>query len=298
MVFSICWAFQIFFAKLGFNAGAQVLPFQVTMVVVTSIIVSIILFRSSGKKLFDLYQGQPRLFWTLVLANTFQAGIGNILNFIGISMTAAINAGFLVKMATVSTILFAWLFLSEKLSGLKAAVVVVMLFGAYLITTKGQSLLPHLGDLFILAACVCWSLGTVLVRKALKAQSVSADAITLQKTFTALLFFLAITAISVFYPAAFGNLGDTLHPYPFSLKMLPYAIASGIALSLTWIFLFRTLEVATASYMTLMSMATPIIVSVLAIFFLGESLAWSQIVGAGLIVLSAGTIYVSDIAYS
>jgi len=288
MVFSICWAFQIFFAKLGFNAGAQVLPFQVTMVFVTSIIVSITLFRSSGKKLFDLFQRQPRLFWTLVLANTFQAGIGNILNFIGISMTAAINAGFLVKMATVSTILFAWFFLGEKLSGLKIAVVFVMLFGAYLITTKGRSLLPHVGDLFILAA---W------VRKALKTQSVSADAITLQKTFTALFFFLVIIAIAVLYPAAFGNLGNTLRPYPFSLKMLPYAIASGIALSLTWIFLFRTLEVATASYMTLMSMATPIIVSALAMLFLGESPAWTQVVGAGLIILSAGTIYVSDIAY-
>jgi len=271
MVFSICWAFQIFFAKLGFNAGAQVLPFQVTMVFVTSIIVSITLFRSSGKKLLDLFHGQPRLFWTLVLANTFQAGIGNILNFIGISMTAAINAGFLVKMATVSTILFAWFFLGEKLSGLKIAVVFVMLFGAYLITTKG--------------------------RKALKTQSVSADAITLQKTFTALFFFLVIIAIAVLYPAAFGNLGNTLRPYPFSLKMLPYAIASGIALSLTWIFLFRTLEVATASYMTLMSMATPIIVSALAMLFLGESPAWTQVVGAGLIILSAGTIYVSDIAY-
>jgi len=298
MVFATCWAIQIFFAKLGFNAGAAVLPFQVTMVLAASITLSIILVGSSGKKLLDLFQQQPRLFWTLFVANTFQAGIGNILNIIGISMTAAINAGFLVKMATVSTILFAWLFLGEKLSGLKVAVVFVMLFGAYLITTKGQSLLPHVGDLFILGACICWSFGTVLVRKALKTQSVSADAVTLQKPFAGLLFFSIVTTFAVFYPALFGNLGDTLRPYPFSLEMLPYALASGISLSLTWIFLFRTLELATASYMTLMSMATPIMVSVLATLFLDESLAWIQVVGAGLIIFSAGSIYISDMAYN
>ena len=28
LIFSACWALQIFFAKLGFMAGARVLPFQ------------------------------------------------------------------------------------------------------------------------------------------------------------------------------------------------------------------------------------------------------------------------------
>ena len=273
------------------------MPFQLTMIIVAIVTISIILLRSSGKKLFDLFHQQPLLFWNLFLANTFQAGLGNLLNIIGISMTAAINAGFLVKMATVTTILFAWLMLDERISRLKVAVVCTMLFGAYLMTTKGQSLLPHVGDFFILAACVCWSLGTVLVRKALKNQSVSADVVTLQKPFASLLFFSIVMGIALFYPAAFGNLNGTLQLYPFTTKMIPYAVASGISQALTWIYLFRTLNLATASYMTLMSMATPIMVSVLALLFLDESLVWIQIVGAGLIILSAGTIYISDIAY-
>ena len=49
--------------------------------------------------------------------------------------------------------------------------------------------------------------------------------------------------------------------------------------------------------MTLMSMATPIIVSVLAFVFLGERLVLIQGIGAGMIVLSGVTIYFSDIAY-
>jgi len=46
-----------------------------------------------------------------------------------------------------------------------------------------------------------------------------------------------------------------------------------------------------------MSMLTPVIVSVLAILFLGESLVWIQMVGAGLILVSGIVIYFSDMAY-
>jgi drug/metabolite transporter (DMT)-like permease len=66
---------------------------------------------------------------------------------------------------------------------------------------------------------------------------------------------------------------------------------------MAWIFVYRTLKVSTASYLTLMSMLTPVIVSVLAILFLGESLVWIQLIGAGLILVSGIVIYFSDMAY-
>ena len=298
LAFSAFWAFQIFFAKLGFKAGALVLPFQVMMVAVAIITVLSLLLRRSGRNLITLFQQQPRMFWNLFLANSIQAGLGTFLSIIGIAMTDAINAGFLVKMATVSTIIFAWLILGERLSKLKVGVVFVMLFGAYLLTTKGQALLPHIGDAYILAACVCWSLGNILVKKALKTQTTNADVVTMQKPLASFLFFSTVLFVSIFFPNAFGTLSETLRPYPFAVKSIPFALGSGVSLGLAWIFLYRTLDVATASYMTLMSMATPIMVSILAMAFLGESLIMIQIVGAGLIILSAVTIYVSDIAYA
>ena len=298
LAFSTFWALQIFFAKLGFNAGALVLPFQVMMVLIAVVTLVFILYKKTGKNLVILFREQPRQFWNLFFANIIQAGFGTFLSIVGIAMTDAINAGFLVKLATVSTIIFAWLILGERLSKLKIVVVFVMLFGAYLLTTKGQTLLPHIGDVYILAACVCWSLGNILVKKLLKEQSVSPDVVTMQKPIASLLFFSIVMSIAILHPTVFGNLKDTLRPFPFAPETIPYALGSGISLALAWIYLFRTLDVATASYMTLMSMATPIIVSVLAMIFLGESLVWIQVVGAGLIILSAATIYVSDIAYA
>jgi len=273
LMFSAFWAFQIFVAKLGFNSGAQVLPFQVAMVLTAMAILAVLLLRRTKSELGFLFKHRPDLFWRLYLANGLQAGLGTCLSIIGIALTDAINAGFLVKLATVTTIIFAWLILGEDLSGLRV------------------------GDLFILGACFCWSLGNVLVRKILRTQAVLADVVTIQKPMASLPVFLVLVAISLFYPAMLGELKDVLQCCAFSAAYIPYALGSGFCLAMAWIYLYRTLHITTASYMTLMSMATPIIVSVLALVFLRERLVLVQGIGAGMIVLSGVAIYFSDIAY-
>lgn len=295
MMFSLFWAFQIFFAKLGFVAGANVLPFQVGMVVAALFTLVVLILPKSGPELRKLYKFHPSIFWRLYFANILQAGLGTCLSIIGIALTDAINAGFLVKLATITTILFAWLILNENISGLKVIIVFVMLFGAYLLTTKGQTLLPKVGDLIILGACVCWSLGNVMVRKILITQRVNADVVTMQKPMAGLPVVLLLAGISVYSPSLPGSLKVVLNCCSFAPAYLPYVAGAGLCLGLAWIYLYRTLHVATASYMTLMSMATPIIVSLLAIIFLKERLVWIQIIGAGMIILAGVTIYVSDI---
>jgi drug/metabolite transporter (DMT)-like permease len=297
-MFSAFWALQIFIAKSGFIAGATVLPFQIVLVTSAMVTLAFLILPRSGSELVNLYKHRPGIFWRLFLANSIQAGLGTSLSIIGIALTDAINAGFLVKMATVTTILFAWLILKESMSRFKVVIVSVMLLGAYLLTTGGQRLLPRVGDLFILAACVCWSLGNVLVRKILKTQTVRADVVTIQKPLSSLPVFALLIGISLFYPRILGNLSNVLKCCTFSTAYIPYAITSGVCLALAWIYLYRTLHMATASYMTLMSMVTPIIVSVLAMVFLDERLIGIQVVGAGIIILSGAATYISDIAYS
>ena len=174
--------------------------------------------------------------------------------------------------------------------------VFTMLSGAYLLTTKGEILLPKIGDLFILSACVCWSLGNVLVRKFLKTQPVRVDLITLQKPFAGLPVILVLVGISVLNPDIFGELKQVMSCCNPPLSALPFTIGNGFLLAMTWIYLNNTLEVSSASYMTMMSMITPVIVSLLAMIFLGETLIWIQILGAGLIILSGVVTYFSGIA--
>jgi drug/metabolite transporter (DMT)-like permease len=296
MMFSVFWAIQIIAAKLGFNHGAMAIPFQIILFITTMVTLTFLIMPRSGADLLYLFKNKPALFWKLFLANAVQSGLGTCLSIIGISLTETINAGFLVKLATVSTIIFAWIFLKERLSLLKISVVVIALSGAYLLTTQGQRLLPQVGDLFILGACVCWSFGNVIVRKVLKTQSVKADVVTMQKPIAGFPVLMLLIGFSVIFPRGLGNLSQVLTCCSLSASFLPYAVVSGFCLAMAWIFLYRTLNVATASYMTLMSMVTPIIVSILAIFLLGERMVLIQVAGAGMIILSGVVVYLSDIS--
>jgi len=296
LMFSTFWALQIFVVKLAFNAGARVLPFQVMLLVAATATLLLLLSARIGTDLVQLFRQQPALFWKLFAANAIQSGLGTFLSIIGIAMTGAINAGFLVKLSTVTTTLFAWIILKEKMSALKVAIIAIMISGAYLLTTKGQTLIPAVGDLFILAACFSWSLGNVMVRKILKSEAVQADVVTLQKPFATTPVFLGLIGLALLAPEGLRNLIPVLSCCSFSTQSLPYALGSGVALAMAWIYLYRTLRIATASYMTLMSMLTPILVSILAILFLGEKLVWIQVLGAGMILSAGVLIYFSDIA--
>ncbi len=298
LMFSVFWASQIFISKLAFIRGAQVIPYQLTITLIGLGALSILIMPKARFEFAVLLREKPKTFWKLYAANMLQSGVGNILSIIGISLTVAINAGFLVKLSTVTTILFAWLILGEKLSPLKIITMITMLGGAYLLTTKAQTLLPQAGDLLILMACFCWSLGTAFIAKILKAGAISPDVITYQKPLAGLPIFLGLAGILGLFPNLFSEFDSALSCCTFSPEFLPYALGSGIGLALTWTFLLRTLNVTTASYMTMMSMLTPVLVSFLAIIFLGETMNWIQMIGVGLILLSGVTVYFSNISHS
>ena len=74
-----------------------------------------------------------------------------------------------------------------------------MLLGAYLLTTQGQVIIPRIGDLYLMGACVCWSFGTVLVRRFLKDQPIEADVVTMQKPLASFPVILVLIGGSLFY---------------------------------------------------------------------------------------------------
>ena len=298
LMFSTFWALQIIFAKLGFNAGADVLSFQLLSTIIAFLILLVLIFPKVKSQFFHLYKDQNSLFWKLFVANGIQAGFGTCFALVGIALTNAINAGFLVKLTTVTTILFAWIILKEKLSVIKVLIVFMMLFGAYLLTTKAQVLIPKTGDLFLIGACVCWSLGTVLVRMFLKDEPIDPDVVTMQKPLASFPVILSLVGVSFIISSSSGVFNQVFDCCQLPSAEVIYILLNGFCLAMAWIFLYRTLKVSTASYLTMMSMLTPVIVSLLALVFLGETLIFIQVVGAAMIILSGTVVYFSDIAYT
>lgn len=277
-MFSLFWALQLFVSKLAYNAGAKPVSFTVQAAVVALVVLAIIVLPRNWKELKGI---SVTALLGVLLVNAIHFGIGGFLSNSGVALTSAINSGFLVKFALVTTIIFAALIVGEKITLPKVIAALLMLVGSYLLVTNGQLIYPKTGDLLIIGACIAWSLGNVLIRRILKGNNISGDIVSLLRPIAGLPVMLLFILAAPLYPESISSV--------FSVPLLDftyigYVILSGALTALLWLFLNRTLKVATASYMTMMSMMTPVFVSVLAIVFLGESMFLVQMIGAILII--------------
>lgn len=280
LAFSIFWAIQIFVSKLGFIAGADVIPFtiQTSFFAILLLTTYILIFKK--EKLKDLTKD---VFLGLIIASAVHNGLGSFFSNFGISLTSAINAGFLVQFSTVTTSILAWLVLKEKMTTSKAITVTGIMFGTYFLITKGQLLVPHVGDILILLACLSWSTGNILIKKIMKSHTVDSDVITFLRPISGLPVFLGFISLSSFFPTQTQIM---FQKDIFNFDFTGYALLNALFACLLWIFLNRTLKVASASYMTMMSSLTPALVALMAIVFLKESLIPIQWLGVIMIAFS------------
>lgn len=285
MLFSVFWALSVFISKVAFNAGASPITFSIQSSVVAFIM---LIAYALPRKIGELKTtGRGVIIW-LIAAYAFHMGLGDFLSNIGIAYTSALNAGFLVKFSTVTTTLLAWFILREKMTPAKLLTVLAILIGTYLLTAKGQLIAPHLGDVLIIVSCLCWSTGNILVRRALKYTSLSGEAVALIRPLGGFPIFIIFVLLSPLYPASVQKIFVVNF---LDLHYLFYVIIDGILGLLTLIYLNRTLKVASASYMTMMSSITPLLVAVLAVIFLKDSLIFIQVTGAALIISSSFVTY-------
>lgn len=266
---------------MAFGVGAKAVPFTLQSAFVALFFLSIFVLPKNYKTILQL---PKKVCFALLIANAIHFGLGGFFSNSGVALTSAINAGFLIKFALVSTILLAWIFLKEKPTLTTLLALLLMIFGSYLISTKGQSIIPQIGDLLIILACFSWSTGNVLVKKALQDNTISGDIVSFLRPVAGIPVLLLFVFLSPLYPPAIAEVFVANY---FDLRYLPYVVGSGLFTALLWIYLNRTLKIATASYMTMMSMMTPVFVAILAIFVLGERIVTIQILGGLLILLAS-----------
>ncbi|HSA83264.1 MAG TPA: DMT family transporter [Patescibacteria group bacterium] len=288
-MFVIFWAIQIFITKVAFVAGADILALTIQSGIIAFMLLTlyVLLFKRHTFK-----QLSKTILIGLLLANAIHGGLGFFFNNAGIALTTAINAGFLVQVATVTTALLAWIILKEKMTSSKMFLLILIIVGALLLITKGKLDSPQIGDILLILACLSWSTGNVLVRKILKKHPIDSDLVTFFRPIAGLpLIFIAI-AFAPLFPSSIQPVFQTNF---FNLTYINYAFACAIFIVLLWIFLNRTLKLASASYMTMMGSLTPVLVAILALLFLGESLEGIQWVGALLIIFAGFSTYLLKI---
>ena len=278
LLFTLFWSLQIFISKLGFLHGAQLVPFSLQSSIIILLLVCAYLFSFKLKEFKKVTKDTAiKLFW----ASALHAGIGGFLSTAAVLYTTAINVAFLFQFTTVTTPLFAWVLLKEKMTKSKVITIILVMIGMFLFITKGKLITPHLGDILALSACIAWSLGNVLIRGILKRHPVDADVSTFYRGIGGLSFLFLFILLSPLYPS---SLNTIFHVNYFDTHAFLYVLLNSLFVVLLWIFLNRSLKVASASYMTLMSSLSPLVVAVLSFTFLHETLVGIQVLGAGLII--------------
>lgn len=289
-LFSLFWALWIFVTKLGFNAGAQTVPFIVQSTIVAIIVLAAYVL---PRKLDEIMNLPRTILIGILIASAVHYGLGGFFSYAGIALTSAVNAGFLMQFATVTTAILAWVVLKERITTIRVFMVVLIMVGTFFLITKGRFSAPHAGEILLLLACLSWSTGNILIRKFLKGSDVSADTVTFFRPLAGLPIFLVFILLAPVYPSAMQSMfgADIL-----DVRAGWHVLLSGLCLVLLWLFLNRTLKIATASYMTMMSSLTPVFVALLSILFLDEGLALVQVFGAVLIVLSSFVTHFSNVS--
>ncbi len=262
---AFAWAVTISLSKFAFQGGENVytLAFWTT---IFAIPFWALLLLNNKKELKTI----PKAGVYVLLGMGLNSIILSILEPFAIKFSTAINYSFLIRSVLLFTVLFALIFLNEKLTRKKIVLVVLTLVGAYLLTTKGQILSLSLGDGLTLLEAALIAFGNNVLGK-LSTKNMSANIASAGS------FFVSMIPIGII-----ALLNDAVVFPKFPLLLVGITMFS-ILITITR---FRAYRHASASYVTMIFSFTPVFVALMAYLFLHESITLVQVIGGGMMVLA------------
>jgi drug/metabolite transporter (DMT)-like permease len=208
-----------------------------------------------------------------IVLGVFFSGFGILIKLWGLSHTTATNASFIMSLSSLSAALFAFLWLKEKAPARFYWVVLAMIGGVYLVTTRGIHLLPRKGDLIIFILVFLVGFMQVYGKRVLRDLSVLETAFG--RSFFGMVFLGLL--IPLFAPQGFSTI-----PGPGVLALV---LANGITFSGSIIFFYKALQIEGASNSGAFALLVPVVTAFLGRVLLGEVLNIYQLAG-GVIIIS------------
>jgi len=266
---TILLSFSIFFKKIALTKNVLPMTLLIQFILISSIILNLnLLFfqRKYIKKIKNIKQRE----WK----NTFFAGVFLIFGYLastyGLRFTTSINYSFIIKSNLIFIPLLAFFFFQEKITKEKIFLAFIFLIGIYLVTTSGQFILPHFGDLLIIVAAFFFSSFTIINKnlvKILEPEIVSWGVTSFAAVLALIIsFFLKINVFS-------------------SIGIL-FVFLSGLAEALIILFINKTIRITSMTYYVMMTMFVPVINLILGILFLNEMINFIQLIGGIILIIS------------
>lgn len=264
---ALSWAITIVITRLVLQDGESALNVAFWIALLSTPYWLFVL----SKKTTELKTTIRKNYW-IILGIGLVSAIGvNIVEPFALKYSPAVNFSLLIRSVIPFTIVFAYLFLGEKITFKKIIIAVLILAGAFLLTTNGKSISFSMGDLFTLIEAALLALGNNILGK-IAVKKLSVD---LSSSASFLIGVIPIVSIAGFNKAI---------AIPKSPILLVLLAAMSILLIL---FRFRAYQNASASYVTMVFSFTPVMVSFMAIPLLKESMTPIQIIGGVFIILGS-----------
>lgn len=214
--------------------------------------------------------------WKILLLIGFVAGFGFLTFFNGLKLTTAGRAAFLHKLLPLFITVFAFTFLKERIKRKQVYAMIVMILGAYLISSSAITFDIAIGDFLVILATILFAVENIISKYAM---------IKKESNFVVSfcrMFFASIVLFSIVLLTEKFN----------QLLLITYeqVLYIGISVSLLFLYVFfwyysiRLIKVSKAS--TLLLLSPPISLS-LSYLFLEETMLPLQIVGSVLILIGA-----------
>ncbi|MDO8444389.1 MAG: DMT family transporter, partial [bacterium] len=253
VIAAFLWAMIIILTKFIIRAGDDPLNviFWLTILATPFWLGMIVSKKEEVKKM------EKKDYQILLLIGLVGPLLGAIVEIFALKYTQATNFSFLIRSSLLFTIIFAALFLGERVTKKKLTIATLILIGAYLIATSGKIIHLSLGDGLTLLEAALIAFGNTILGK------------------------IAIRTMSSQLSAAGSFLVSVLPVIVLTFATKSFAIphAIGLILVLTVVEIvsvlnrFNAYKYCSASFLAMTYSATPVIVTVSAFFLLGEQLS-------------------------
>jgi len=266
---AILLASSIFIKKIALTKDVPPLTLIVQFILIAAIILNLNLLFFQRKYIRQIKK-MKRWEWK----NAFFAGFFLISAYLastyGLRFTSSINYSFIIKSNLIFIPLLAFFFLQEKITKEKIYLAIIFFIGIYLVTTRGQFILPRLGDLLIIMAAFFFSSFTIInkkLAKMLEPEIISWGVTSCTAVFALILIF-------------------TMKINVFSSIGLLYVLLAGLAEALIILFINKTIRITNMTYYVMMTMFAPVINLILGILFLNETINSIQLLGGVVLIIS------------
>lgn len=254
--------------KYILNQGAAPIPLSVVRTGIATIFLFTFIFLTKHKKYLHF---DRKHIVDLAIIGISVSGIASVIGMIGLSLTTATNLSFL-RLTPFVVAFLSYIILKERLPRMFWILLITVSIGILLLSTGGKIEPLNKGDTLVLFSTFFHGFGLVWAKKTMKNVKPM------------------IVAVGRFF---FGNLILILFLFLFGISqittlsnMLLLVFISGL-LDAAWVTLtYIVIEKEGPSVSITFTRASPLLVAILAFFFLGERLSTIQIVGALIIFLS------------